>query len=206
MNVFFVPKGKYDPTDDVLYSQIIHSLGFGYEYNLFCTSITFGNLKVFILYDSECFESGQYKEWIGVENSYFKPVLKILIQREYNGKGFEYSLFGYNNGFPSNYHDDSILELLRSKFPYLPDNLDYSDLNSEEAESLYDEKLEKASEKESELYEQIAKYHKELIRELQEEHDEMMLAQYEKETQRWFEEEGYRDAYDNNPDAIWNTD
>ncbi len=205
MSTLFVPKGKFYP-EDVLHSKIIHSLGLGYNYSLYSTSIPFGNLKVFILYDPECFENGKYKEWIGVEDSVNKPVLKILVQRDYNGMGFEYSLFGENYGFPSNNHDDSILELLRSKFPYLPDNLNYFDLNSEEAELLFNKKLEKASEKESELYEEIAKYHEELIREQQEERDERFLVRYEEETMRWFEEDGFRDAYDNNPDALWNTD
>ena len=203
MNVFFVPKGKYYPRE-VLLSKIIYSLGY-IDCNIYCTSKTFGNLMVIIIYDESFFENGEYKKWIGVEDFYM-PVWKLLIKREYNGMGFEYSLFGANSNYASNYYDDSILELLRSKFPCLPDTLDYSDLNSEEAISLYEEKLKKASEKECELYEKIAEYHEKLIRERQEKLDEWMLAKHEEEMQRWFEKEGYRDAYDNNPDALWNTD
>ncbi len=204
MNVFFVPKGKYYP-EEVLLRKIINFLGYD-TYSLYSTSKAFGNLKVVILYDRNCFADDKYKEWIGVEDSWYMPVVKLLIQRDYNGKGFEYSLFGDNYVFPSYYHDDSLLELLRSKYPYLPDNLDFYNLNSEEAISLFNAKFEKAREKENELYEKIAKYHKDCLRE-QEEYEEWIRQQeYEEEIRTWFEEEGYRDAYDGDPSALWNTE
>jgi len=211
MNGLKVPKGKYYPKE-ILIQKILHSYGYFPDYHIYGWSKSFGNLFYVIIYDSYyfndiCNKNASIEDIDECDTNY---ILIILIKKEDFDSFIWYRLFEDYSLEDNDYSvfEKSIIKLLKSKSPYIPDNLDSIPITEEveEVERLYYDKLDNNESAKKELFKKIFKYNKECLEDAREAYISWVKEKEWEEEQRYYENEAYREAYNDDPEAVWNTD